>query len=63
MELRGEGEGKIFTCKCGHSEKLSTFNERKHHARKHKVSEKDVNKYLKKQDDGFSNNALAKLKK
>ena len=67
MELRGEGEGKMFTCKCGHREKLSTFNERKQHEKKHKVSKKDVNKYLKKQDDGFSNNALAdalaKLKK
>src|SRR5699024_8146452 len=67
MELRGEGEGKMFTCKCGHREKLSTFNERKQREKKHKVSRKDVNKYLKKQDDGFKNNALAdalaKLKK
>lgn len=59
MELRGEGEGRIFTCKCGHREKLSTFNERKQREKKHKVSKKDVNKYLKKQDDGFKNNALA----
>ncbi|MGY0692093.1 DNA topoisomerase III [Virgibacillus sp. FSP13] len=67
MELRGEGEGQMFTCKCGHREKLSTFNERKQHEKKNKVSKKDVNKYLKKQDDGFKNNALAeqlaKLKK
>ena len=67
MELRGEGEGQMFMCKCGHREKLSTFNERKQHEKKHKVSKKDVNKYLKKQDDGFKNNALAeqlaKLKK
>lgn len=67
MELRGEGEGKMFTCQCGHREKLSTFNERKQHEKKHKVSKKEVNKYLKKQDDGFKNNALAdalaKLKK
>src|SRR5690625_397962 len=67
MELRGEGEGQMFTCKCGHREKLSTFNERKQREKKHKVSKKDVNKYLKKQDDGFKNNALAdalaKLKK
>ncbi|WP_217589371.1 DNA topoisomerase III [Lentibacillus saliphilus] len=67
MDLRGEGEGQIFTCSCGHREKLSTFNARKDREKKHKVSKKDVNKYLKKQDDGFKNNALAeqlaKLKK
>jgi DNA topoisomerase-3 len=67
LELRGEGEGQIFICKCGHREKLSTFNERKQREKKHKVSKKDVNKYLKKQDDDFKNNALAeqlaKLKK
>ncbi|MFC2947324.1 DNA topoisomerase III [Virgibacillus sediminis] len=59
MEMRGEGEGKMFLCKCGYREKLSTFNERKEREKKHKVSKKDVNKYLKKQDDGFANNALA----
>lgn len=67
LELRGEGEGQMFICKCGHREKLSTFNERKQREKKHKVSKKDVNQYLKKQDDGFKNNALAdalaKLKK
>jgi DNA topoisomerase-3 len=67
MELRGEGEGKMFMCKCGHREKLSAFNKRKEKEKKHKVSRKDVNKYLKKQDDDFKNNALAeqlaKLKK
>ncbi|MFD1039765.1 DNA topoisomerase III [Virgibacillus byunsanensis] len=59
LELRGEGEGQMFMCKCGHREKLSTFNARKDREKKHKVSKKDVNKYLKKQDDGFKNNALA----
>ncbi|WP_404454529.1 DNA topoisomerase III [Virgibacillus necropolis] len=60
LELRGEGEGQMFTCKCGHREKLSTFNKRKQQEKKHKVSKKDVNKYLKNQDDeGFKNNALA----
>ncbi|MGJ9457703.1 DNA topoisomerase III [Oceanobacillus sp. CF4.6] len=67
LELRGEGEGQMFTCKCGHREKLSTFNARKQKEKKHKVSKQDVNKYMKKQDDGFTNNALAealaKLKK
>lgn len=59
MEMRGEGEGRMFMCKCGHREKLSTFNERKQQEKKHKVPKKDVNKYLKNQDEGFSNNALA----
>jgi len=68
LELRGEGEGKMFLCKkCGHREKLSAFNKRKEKEKKSKVSKKDINKYLKKQDDGFTNNALAeqlkKLKK
>ncbi|WP_164219486.1 DNA topoisomerase III [Virgibacillus sp. YIM 98842] len=67
MQLRGEGEGKMFMCQCGHREKLTTFNKRKEQEKKHKVSKKDVNKYLKKQDDNFKNNALAeqlaKLKK
>lgn len=67
LELRGEGEGQIFTCSCGHREKLSSFNKRKQQEKKHKVSKRDINKYLKKQDDGFKNNALAeqlaKLKK
>ena len=29
LELKGQGEGKIFTCSCGHREKLSSFNKRK----------------------------------
>lgn len=28
MELKGEGEGRIFTCSCGFREKLSSFNKR-----------------------------------
>ncbi len=48
LELRGEGEGKIFTCSCGYREKLSAFNERKKKYN-NKVSKKEVNRYLKKQ--------------
>lgn len=59
MVMRGEAEGKTFTCQCGFSEKLSAFNKRKEQEKNQKVSKKDVNKYLKKQDDGFKNNALA----
>ena len=29
LELRGEGAGQIFACKCGYREKLSTFQERR----------------------------------
>lgn len=67
LELRGEGDGQMFICKCGHREKLSTFNQRKQREKKNNVSKQDVNKYLNKQDDEFKNNALAeqlaKLKK
>ncbi|HWO97517.1 MAG TPA: DNA topoisomerase III [Bacillus sp. (in: firmicutes)] len=67
LELRGEGEGQIFACSCGHREKLSTFNERKKKEQKGKVSRKDINKYLKNQDKEEPLNnpfaeALAKLK-
>lgn len=48
LELRGQGEGQIFVCKCGYREKLSAFNERKKN-NNGKVSKKDVSNYLKKQ--------------
>lgn len=59
LALYGQGDGQIFRCTCGHSEKLSTFNKRRQQEKKRNVSKKDVNKYLKKQDEGFKNNALA----
>ena len=67
LELKGEGEGKIFTCSCGYREKLSSFNKRKSEE-KGKASKKDINKYLKYQnkDQEVFNNpfaALANLKK
>lgn len=58
LQLRGEGEGQTFYCSCGHREKLAAFEKRKKTRQKEKVSKKDMNKYLKK-DDGFSNNAFA----
>lgn len=68
LELRGEGEGQVFVCSCGHKEKLSTFNSRKK-KESDKASKKDVSKYLKNQnkenDESFNNpfaEALAKLK-
>lgn len=67
LELKGEGEGKIFTCSCGYREKLSSFNKRKSEE-KGKASKKDINKYLKNQNnnqEAFNNPfaALANLKK
>ncbi|WP_209122182.1 DNA topoisomerase III [Alkalihalobacillus sp. BA299] len=50
LELRGQGEGQVFACSCGHKEKLSTFNERKKKEKNTKVSKKEVNQYLKKQN-------------
>ena len=68
LELRGEGENKIFACQCGYREKLSAFNKRKAEE-KQKGSKKDIQKYLKNQnknEQNFNNpfaEALAKLKK
>ncbi|WP_102027110.1 DNA topoisomerase III [Salirhabdus sp. Marseille-P4669] len=59
LELRGEGEGQIFTCSCGHREKLSTFEARKKKEKQGKVSKRDVQKYMKKQNEEFTNPALA----
>ncbi|HLR03977.1 MAG TPA: DNA topoisomerase III [Virgibacillus sp.] len=67
LKLYGEGDGQTFTCVCGHREKLETFQKRKKKAQNSRVSKKEINKYMKKQDDGFTNNqladALAKWKK
>ena len=67
LELRGEGEGQIFTCKCGYREKLSAFNQRKKEGGK--SSKKDVSKYLREQQKAEPEpinsalaDALAKLK-
>jgi len=67
LELRGEGEGQIFVCKCGHREKLSTFNERRKKNQNSKVSKREVVNYMKKQNKEEPINtaladALAKLK-
>ncbi|WP_428910973.1 DNA topoisomerase III [Niallia sp. Krafla_26] len=50
LELRGQGEGQTFACKCGYREKLSTFNERKKKEQNTKVSKRDVAKYMKTQN-------------
>ena len=67
LQLKGEGEGKIFTCNCGYREKLSTFNERKSKEKKN-VSKREVTSYLKQQKKVNSEplntmaDALSKLK-
>jgi len=48
MELRGEGEGQIFTCSCGHREKLSAFQNRKKE-KKDRASKGEVQRFLKQQ--------------
>ncbi len=65
LELRGEGEGQIFVCKCGHREKLSAFETRRKKEGGGKVDKKSVQKYLKQQDKEEEpiNNAFADLLK
>ncbi len=69
LELRGEGEGRIFVCRCGYREKLSVFEERKKKEGGQKVSKKEVANYLKQQEKAKDQpintalaDALAKLK-
>ncbi len=67
LELRGEGEGQIFVCKCGHREKLSAFQKRKKKSNTKAANKRDVSQYLKKQNKDEPINtaladALAKLK-
>jgi DNA topoisomerase-3 len=67
MELRGEGEGKIFTCGCGYREKLSAFTKRRE-GEHDSGNKREVVRYLQQQNDGEPLNtaladALKKLKK
>ncbi len=65
LELRGEGEGQIFVCKCGYREKLSAFEARRKKESKGKVDKRTVQKYLKNQqkEEEPLNNALAEALK
>lgn len=60
LELRGEGENRMFACSCGHREKLSTYNKRKQEQKK-QGSKRDVQKYLREQEKQAEpmNSALA----
>lgn len=60
IELRGHGDGKIFVCKCGYREKLSSFEKRRSQTTGKKADKRDVQKYLKKQEnDEPENTAMA----
>ena len=65
LELRGEGDGQIFTCKCGYREKLSAFEARRKKEGGGKVDKRTVQKYLKQQEKEEEpiNNAFADLLK
>ena len=65
MELRGEGKGQIFACKCGYREKLSAFEARRKNESRGKVDKRTVQKYLKQQEKEAEpiNNPFADLLK
>lgn len=65
LELRGEGEGQIFACKCGYREKLSAFEARRKKEGSGKIDKRSVQKYLKQQEKEAEpiNNALAEALK
>src|SRR5699024_361247 len=48
LELKGQGDGQIFVCKCGYREKLSSFNNRKKND-KSNISKREAQNYMKKQ--------------
>lgn len=59
MELRGDGENKIFVCSCGYREKLSVFSKRRD-TEKSNMNKKEISSFMRKQDTGEPiNNALA----
>jgi DNA topoisomerase-3 len=68
MELRGEGEGKTFTCTCGYHEKLSAFTKRRE-TEKSSGNKREVQRFMQQQkkEEPMLNtalaDALAKLKK
>ncbi|WP_078393098.1 DNA topoisomerase III [Shouchella patagoniensis] len=60
LELRGQGEGQVFACICGHREKKAQFEQRRKQNKNKNVSKKEVNNYMKQQKkEDFSNSALA----
>jgi DNA topoisomerase-3 len=67
MEIRGEGEGKTFTCTCGYREKLAAFAKRRE-TEKSSGNKREVQRFMENQKGQEPMNtaladALAKLKK
>ena len=60
LELRGEGEKRMFVCVCGYREKLSDFEKRREDRG---AGKRDVQKYMASQDRGGGNTALAEALK
>ena len=67
LTLQGQGDGQIFTCKCGYREKLTSFNKRKNSEKK-TITKREAQKYLKKNSEAQPEvntalaDALSKLK-
>ena len=59
MEVKGDGENKMFSCICGHREKLSVFTKRRE-TEKGNINKREVNSFMHNQnEDGLINTALA----
>lgn len=59
MEVKGEGENKMFSCVCGHREKLSAFTKRRE-TEKSNLNKREVSSFLQNQNtSGSINTALA----
>ena len=59
LEIRGEGEKRIFACGCGHREKVADFEKRRGEAG---ASKAEVRKYLESQKNekpSLGNSAMA----
>ncbi len=62
LELRGEGDKKLFVCKCGYRERLTDFNKRKQDSGANKFDVMNYMKAQQKQEKGKpDNNPFADL--
>lgn len=70
LELHGEGEGRIFVCRCGYKEKYQAFQKRREKEKRKSPSKREVAMYMKKLEEENQQptintalaEALAKLK-
>ncbi len=60
LELRGEGDKRMFVCVCGYREKLADFEKRREDRG---AGKRDVQKYMASQERGGGNSALAEALK